>query len=263
MTATSAEIKEALRRRYCGADLTGTQYVCLEEARSGAGFDGNVGQCDFLAINTFKGRGMELIGHEIKVSMADWKKELASPEKAELFARYCRRWFVAVPSALAAKIKDEVPAAWGLLSLSDKGRLTEIRKAPARKDAVEPPAWWWIGWMAQVDRQVKKLIPSMVNAAMIAERERIENTIEQRVKSALTHDERRIGELRENVATFKEVTGIDIAGLWNSRVDRLRQAWALVESGYDVDQLVRTLRSTADALDVLATPSTSTKARTA
>lgn len=141
------EVKDALRQRYMGAGKQSERYVLIEEARSGAGFDGNAGQCDLLAINTWPGRGMELIGHEVKVNMSDWKAELEKPEKAERFARYCNRWYVAVPSDLAKKIDHEVPPAWGLLAVSDSGRTREVVK-PERRTPEDVPAWWWIGWLA-------------------------------------------------------------------------------------------------------------------
>jgi hypothetical protein len=247
---TAALVKDALLRRYCGGDLTGTQWVCLDEARSGAGFDGNAGSCDFLAINTFKGRGMELIGHEVKVSMADWKKEMAAPDKAERFARYCRRWYVAVPAALASKIKDEVPPAWGLLSLSDKGRWTETVKAPARTPHAVPE-WWWIGWLAQIDRQAKKRIPYMVNEAMRAEREAMTRSIEQAVESRRRHADEQVQSLRENAQRLKEATGIDLVRAWSGNFDRLPAAWALVHERFDIEHLTKELRSTADVLDTL------------
>ena len=249
---TARTVKDALMRRYCGADLAGQQYVCIEEARSGAGFDGNAGSCDLLAINTYKGRGMQLIGHEVKVSMADWKKELAEPEKAERFARYCRRWYVAVPSSLAVKIKDEVPPAWGLLSLSDKGRLTETVKAPARKpDSV--PEWWWVAWLAQFDRQAKRQVPQMLDAAMAAERLQLKERVERDVASRRQFEEERNAKLRENAERLRTAIGIDLQHLWGHNLERLGHAWALVQAGYDVDGLVRTLRRTADALDGIRT----------
>lgn len=249
-SVTAADVKAALHRRYCKADLSGTQYVCIEEARSGAGFAGNDGSCDFLAVNTFVGRGMELIGHEVKVSLSDWKAEVVQLEKAERFARYCRRWYVAVPSALAAKIKDEVPPAWGLLSLSDKGRWSEVVKAPAREPETVPE-WWWIGWLAQFDRQAKRSVPNLVHAAMEAERASTEQRITEIVNGRMSAAQHRVEALQENAVRLAEATGIDLQHAWRGNFDRLAQAWALVQSGYDVQALTRTLRQTADALDGL------------
>lgn len=251
MSVTAGDVKDALRRRYCKADGSGEQYVCIEEARSGAGFDGNNGSCDFLAINTFTGRGMELIGHEVKVSLADWKAEVAQPEKAERFARYCRRWFVAVPATLAAKIKDEVPPAWGLLSLSEKGRWTEVVKAPARKGVEDVPVWWWIGWLAQFDRQAKRSVGSQVQAAMEIERATIADRVKADVARAREYDDQRAEALRENVQRLKEATGIDLAHAWQGDFTRLANLWDIGRGRGDLDRTINLMRAALDALETL------------
>lgn len=245
---TARTVKDALHRKYRGALLNGEQWVCIEEARSGAGFDGNTRQCDFLAVNTFKGRGLHLIGHEVKVSLADWKQELAQPEKAEAFARFCRQWYVVVPSDLASKIKDDVPPTWGLMSLSPKGALREVVKAPARQpDAVD--SWWWIGWLAQIDRQHKRAVEATVRERVAMERETMRGQVEQQVAARMDASRRSTETLRENAAKVREATGLDIQHLWNGNVERLRQAWALASNGYDLEALVRDLRRTADQID--------------
>lgn len=247
----AAAIRSALLRRYSGSDLSKMQYVCLEEARSGAGFDGNAGACDFLAINTFKGRGMELVGHEIKVSVQDWRKEHATPEKAERFARFCRRWYLVVPSALAGKIRDEVPEAWGLWSVSDAGRITEIQKATPRKPD-DVPVWWWIGWLAQIDRQSRKRIPLLLNAAMADERERTRAQIDKAVEARLREVEGRRAKQAENLAKIEKIVGLRLEHVWGHDLERLRVLWRLTKNCPDVGGLVHLLRRTADALEVEA-----------
>lgn len=247
---TAADIKDALHRRYNkpSQGREGEQWICLEEARSGAGFKGNDGQCDFLAINTWQSRGMELIGHEVKVSMADWKHELAQPEKAERFARYCRRWFVAVPSALASRIKDEVPPAWGLLSVSDTGRVMELRRAPSREPE-SVPAWWWVGWLAQVDRQHKRRLPQLVRDGMAEERKTIESRIEAEVAARRGYAEERDEALRSNAVALKKATGIDLQHAWSGNFTKLGEAWTLMQRTGSLETLADQLRRAADALD--------------
>lgn len=250
---TAADVREALHRRYTAKNAE--QYVCIEEARSGAGFAGNNGQCDFLAINTWQSRGLELIGHEVKVSMSDWKAELAQPEKAERFARYCRRWYVAVPSDLAAKIKHEVPPAWGLLAVTANG-VREVVKPEARNPETVP-AWWWVGWLAQIDRQHKRDAGRKVQQMIAQERTKLTEQVEAEVKRRRAHAEERDERLRENAKKLKAAVGIDVEYLWDGNIDRLRQAWGLVQSAFDVEHLARTLRRTADALDELTAPAES------
>jgi hypothetical protein len=248
--SSARDVCEALHRRYNkpSQGRPGEQYVCIEEARSGAGFRGNDGQCDFLAINTWQSRGMELIGHEIKVSMSDWKAELDQPEKAERFARFCRRWYVAAPADLATRIKDEVPPAWGLLSISDTGRTKEVRSAPSRQPD-EVPAWWWVGWLAQIDRQHKRRLPDLVQEGMAAARREMQAQIDTQVQSRRRHIEERVEALRANADRLKAATGIDLHRSWPGDLESLNVAWELVRRCPSLPTLVDMLRRTADALE--------------
>lgn len=248
---TARDVADALHGRYNrpSQGKPGEQYICLEEARSGAGFQGNNGQCDFLAINTWQSRGMELIGHEIKVSMSDWKSELAKPEKAERFARYCRRWYVAVPSALAREIKHEVPPTWGLMSISDSGRVTETVKPKPRETVDDVPAWWWIGWLAQIDRQHKRRLPQLIREGLDDERQRMREEIERQQKRGQAYQQERAELLAANVDALREATGIDLRRTYSCDLTRLADAWKLVRQGPLLDGLVINLRKTADAID--------------
>ncbi len=253
---TARDIKDALHRRYGGKsqDREGEQYVCIEEARSGAGFQGNDGQCDFLAINTWQSRGLELIGHEVKVSMSDWKAELAQPEKAERFSRFCRRWYIAVPSDLATKIAHEVPPSWGLISVSEKGRCTE-RQKPTTREPQPVPQWWWVGWLAQIDRQHKRSIPHRIDRLMAEERaatrDRITEEAEaraQRISRGMTDRVERVEKTVENLRD----AGLHIDHLYASDIKKIGQLWAASRAGLDLTQVAMHMRQAADKLDLVA-----------
>lgn len=248
---TARDVKDALHRRYDkpSQGRPGEQYVCIEEARSGAGFQGNSGQCDFLAINTWRSRGMELIGHEVKVSMSDWKSELAKPEKADRFAIYCRRWYVAVPSPLAKEIKHEVPPTWGLLSVSASGRVTETVKPKVREEPDDVPAWWWIGWLAQIDRQHKRRLPQLIREGMDGERERMREEIERSVARNYEYRAEQAADALANADEIKKATGIDVRYANRHDLLRLGEAWSLLGELPNLRGLVHNLRRAADALE--------------
>ena len=249
MATGAAEICEALDRRYGqqGSGTKGEQWIALREARSGAGFDGNNGQCDYLAVNTWQSKGLQLIGHEVKVSMSDWKREMVLPHKSDLFARFCRRWWVVMPSDLAKKAKPEIPPAWGLMSVSDAGRITEVVSAPSKEP--EPvPVWWWIGWLAQLDRRDKRRdrseIDRLVNEAVSKAEERwnrYKPDREQQLKD-------RYASVEERLATLRSATGIDIDRVGQWQLDRLAALWKASQN-VDLTQLASTLRTTADNLE--------------
>jgi len=254
---TSSDIKAALHRHYNGTNRNGTggegeQYVCIEEARSGRGWDGNDGQCDFVAVNTFQSRGLEIIGHEIKVSASDWKAELANPEKAEKFARFCRRWYVVVPSELAAKMAHEVPPAWGLKVLTASGKIREAQKPTIRAE-VEPLPWsWWVGWIAQIDRQHKRDAPRKVAELLVTEQQRVRDDVDRRVEAALKSRGRAEENLSEKANAFRDATGIDIRRAWASDVAKFGELWSLSRKGLDLGLVARHMREAADKLDAVS-----------
>lgn len=221
ITMTARDIKNALHQRYeqSSQGKPGERYICLEEARAGAGFDGGRGQCDFLAINTWQSRGMELIGHEVKVSMSDWKAELAQPEKAERFARFCRRWYIAVPADLAKKIRHEVPPAWGLLSVSDSGAVREVVRPQVRTAVEDVPSWWWVGWLAQIDRQHKRRLPQMVMEGMAAERADLEARVTSDVERRQAYATEALREKARQLDRLSESCGVDLSRAWFNEKD--------------------------------------------
>lgn len=243
---------EALRRKY-GQEASGTaseQWVTLAEARSGAGYQGNNRQCDLLAINTWPSQGLQVIGHEIKVSMSDWKRELADPNKAEHFARYCRRWWVVTPTELAKKIKDEVPPTWGLMSVSDSGRCTSVVSAPAREP--EPiPAMWWVGWMAQLDRQDKRLYAQArqrdINIAVNEARKHWEKGADRKQTYAAEHADA----LATKVRQFRDATGIDLNHAWSHDFATLGELWKILKGpgSRQLSTIATNMRSVAESID--------------
>ena len=253
---SAREIKDRLHRRYgegkagVGAGGEGERWICVEEARSGASWAGNNAQCDFLAIESWAARGHEVIGHEVKISMTDWKKELSQPEKAEVFARYCHRWYVVMPHDLAQKVKHEVPPNWGLLAVWESGTIRELQKPVKRKP--EPiPQSWFIGWLAQIDRQYKRRLPGMVAEAsatkIAAAIEKASSDVEERVRNRTE----RLVDLDERVRLFAQEVGIDIRHTWPEDIKRIGRVWRVLRAGAQADDVVRQLRSTAEKLEAL------------
>lgn len=249
---TARDIRAALDKRY-GTRSQGREaeaWVTIPEARSGAGFGGGDGQCDYLAINTWTSRGLQVIGHEIKVSLADWKAEIAKPDKAERFARFCRRWWVVVPTELAAKIRHDVPPAWGLLAISDKLTCREVIAAPSREP--EPiPAWWWIGWLAQVDRGHKRAdaaeLQRLVNQAV----EQRRPLIEKSAVRSLDHTREELRVTHEKIRLFAKATGVDVRHAWPHDIERLAQVYAAVKRSTDFAGIANQMRRAVEALDAL------------
>ena len=123
---TEAAMLDHLHSRYGRLGGNGVRYVCAEHVRSQAGFDAP--RCaDMIVQDLWFSKGLELIGHEVKVTRSDWVAELKDPEKAEAFRRHLHRWYLVVPDR--SIVRDDLPVGWGLMALR-AGKLWVVRPAP-------------------------------------------------------------------------------------------------------------------------------------
>lgn len=89
---------------------------------------------DFLAVGAWRSTGYDVTGVEVKVSRADWRKELAKYEakgKGEHGRMFCDFWCVAAPVGLIRP--GELVDGWGLLEVDGRGCRTVVK--PARRRA--------------------------------------------------------------------------------------------------------------------------------
>ncbi len=124
--ATERDMLDLLHNRYSFDGGNGARYACAEHVRNGAGFDANR-TADFIAMDLWPSKGLHLHGHEVKVSRADWLRELADPAKAAAFMRYMDRWWLAVPDERI--VRNDLPEGWGLLAQRGS-RLIAVVPAP-------------------------------------------------------------------------------------------------------------------------------------
>lgn len=128
---TERDMLDALHQRYSVTSQSNTiRYSVAEFVRNRAGFEAT-NTADFIAMDLWPryGMGLELHGHEVKVSRRDWLVELRQPWKSAAFRPYMNRWWLVVPDASIVK-PGELPEGWGLMSLRG-GRLQAVTAAPA------------------------------------------------------------------------------------------------------------------------------------
>jgi hypothetical protein len=111
---TERRMLDLLHLRYSQTNPgNGPRYACAEHVKNAAGFYAR--RCaDFIAVDCWRTGGIELHGHEVKVSRSDWLHELKDPTKADAFKQYMHRWWLVVPDAKIVK-PGELPEGWGLL----------------------------------------------------------------------------------------------------------------------------------------------------
>lgn len=150
---TERDMLDALARRYTKVSQgTNDRWIRAEHVRNGVGFYGyneETGKCndwrglriaDFIAIDTYESKGLEVHGHEVKVSRSDWLHELADPTKAEAFKQFCNRWWLVVPDASIVR-PGELPEGWGLLAFRGD-ILHAVRRAPHLEPKPIPKPIW-------------------------------------------------------------------------------------------------------------------------
>lgn len=123
---TERHMLDLLQARYDVPYGNGNRWVGAEHVRSHAGFDARR-TADYISMDLWPSKGLQLHGHEVKVSRSDWLTELRDPSKADEFKRYMDRWWLVVPDR--SIVRDDLPDGWGLMDVS-AGRLRVVVQAP-------------------------------------------------------------------------------------------------------------------------------------
>lgn len=211
------------------------KYMKILEAPEGASRQGR--KIDMLAVSLWRSRGYQVDAVEVKVSVSDARREFKEPEKADFWWRHSDRFWIAAPADVAGKIRDDVPAGWGLLAVNESS--TRVVDAAVKHDR-EPLSW-----------------PSMIGVlrASVDCGVAIQNRkYQQGYDAGLEAGERRasgsgradrlqgdLDRLRERLAVFEERSGVKIDS-WQPP-ERLGEAVDLIlkcyRSDHDANELLR------------------------
>lgn len=218
-TLSAPQIRSAIAARYTPPD-----YLMIEEAPERPDRGGT--KIDCLVVSTWRSRGYERDAIEIKVSMHDFRRELANPAKADWWWAHCHRFWIACPATIADKVKAELPETWGLYAvhLGANDKPTAIVKKKAPQHVPEELSW----------ENSIGIIRAAANAGVrvIAEA-RMEGVARGRAEG--TEAERRARAEAENVRTqlerFREETGLDFSlmGEWGREIAKavnVARAWS-------------------------------------
>lgn len=148
------------RRRHGEA---GVPDLLVEEVEA----PGSNRRCDLLRIGMWPSRGHRIIVHELKVSRADWQRELDDPAKAEAWWPYCHEFWIVAPDRLIDPA--EMPDGWGLMVPPANGRSKKFR---VRKDAASREPKITTALVAAILRRADNMRLNQI-AALNADRERL------------------------------------------------------------------------------------------
>lgn len=239
---TEADVLHALSKKY-----PSPAYAMVTGVRNATGAVARARYADAVVMSCFPSRGLDLHGFEVKVSIGDWRREVADPEKAEAVARFMDFWWVVAPKGIVPL--EDVPPTWGLMELNGRG-LRATKPAP-RNGA---PEVLTRGFLASLLRGATK---TMVPAASVAQavQERVDEArerIERRAISALPDLQRRYESLLKKVRDFEAASGVAVDRSWDleESAEAVRLARRLGTDGVvgAVEGTIARLTAAADGL---------------
>ena len=120
MKPNANNIRRGLERRYANGwrvlHEVSNHLGWMQDKRS-AKENGGVSKrkLDTIAIGMFRSTKYAIVGHEIKVSRADFLAELREPENARAFDDLVNEFYLVAPKGVVKKT-DHLPYGWGLLT---------------------------------------------------------------------------------------------------------------------------------------------------
>ena len=206
MSFTAAQIFELLGERR----FSKPEYLWIGQVANSTGF-GAYRYIDGVALSLWPSRGIHLHTVEIKVDRRDWLKEKATPEKAEVLAKWAHFMWLAIDGTAKQPVLfefEEVPTNWGILEVVEqKGK--PIVKTKRKATLLEPAGPTW-GFVATVMRNADRADEARIDALAEA---RIDKRTSANAESWRTgRDELRkeLDDFRQRVRKFERASGLQI-----------------------------------------------------
>lgn len=157
-------------------------------------------RADAVCMNIWPSKGYAIHGFEIKVSRADFIKEMQDITKATAVSRFCDFWWLATPAGLVSV--DEVPVAWGLMELC--GQTLRIKKQAPASDPEAPTRGFMSAMLRKSRDSDNALIASEVDRQVKIIEARLKRDVERRVSRAVEDAELN----RKWIADFEDSLGM-------------------------------------------------------
>lgn len=177
---TTAELLALLRRHYIkpGLDLPGGVFV---PEVGGNGSWGACARADAIYVGFTTSSGRILVGHELKISRADWLSELNKPGKADQWADQCHAWWLVVSDPDIVK-PGELPHGWGLMSPGKSKTRMDVH-TPAAVKSDHTPSWEAVrSVMARVDTLRANEVAAAVATRDAARRRKYDKDVAEAVE---------------------------------------------------------------------------------
>ena len=244
---TTREIEERIASAFSAPN-----WHTLFQVRNDGGFNADR-TCDAMAVGLWPSSGHKLLGFEIKVSRADWLRELKDPWKAEAFAKFCDEWWLVIPRADMVK-PGELPEGWGVMVPHSSG-LKRAHHAKAREKVEPLERGLFAAMMKRASTMESKEIQSHFDRGMEAGQKTAHADYKYKVE--------RIAELETAIKDFKEASGIDPLGGWKGAAKIGAAVKFVLDGGIngirrDLERIDSTAETIRKNIAALALPETGT-----
>lgn len=172
------------------------------------GINGNVQtRADALYVGFTSASGRLLVGHEIKVSRADWRKELDTAGKADFWADNCHQWYIVAPSTNIVP-PEELPHGWGLMVPNPRTTTRMDIKVKATVHAERVPDWQATrSILARLDTLRAQHDLDVQQKANDKARADAAKMYEARAEQSLTYDQQR---RLDTLTRLEETLGVEV-----------------------------------------------------
>lgn len=232
-SAAETMVFDRLRRTF-----KAPEYALLRGVTDATGHD-MARTADAMAMGIWKSRGLHLHGIEIKSSRNDWLRELKDPAKADQIARFCDKWWIAIPDERIVAA-GELPTGWGLILCGEK-RNKVLTDAPLL-DAL-PMTRTFLA--AILRRTFEQATPEgEIRKRVLAEVERAKAAV--RAEERARHDDN-MADTRARLEAFHEATGLNpLTASWHLP-EIATVVKAVQGGGWKVERLQRLLEALDEA----------------
>ncbi len=238
---TESDVIAALARSH-----SAPAYAFLSHVRNGTGYTKAIRTIDALSMSLYPSRGLHLTAFEVKVSRADWLRELKDPEKSDDIFDCVDFFYLVVPYNKENPIvlEGELPKNWGLVVIQGGRAITKVQ-APyhARKmDAA---------FLASMLRNISE--GTVPKASIEGELREQFAAGERENKFQLDRANERYEELHKKVKEFEESSGVRIDQYFRNTKDIGKAVELVLANGHlhvkqNLERLLGTAESIADDL---------------
>lgn len=219
-------------------------------------------RCDAVALGMWQSTGRLIHGFEIKVSRADWLREVKDVSKADHFMAQCDRWWLVTGDHSIAK-SEEIPDAWGWMTATRTGLRIQRPPKPLHADAEQMKRLWAFALIRRAADRGDINAPEL-QAILAKNRAEVDRRAEEHIKSVLAGSAPAFERLKKEVADFETASGMKLTDWRLGNVGKLaRKLNSIAEDGYSgfTNQLTGQLRalkllqkSIAEALAAVGDP---------